>query len=258
MTAKLLPLCVLAFAALSVQASDQQREQDYAAMLGNASLAGESVWLKSADKQFLGLFMEAEKTDNRQAALILHDQGGHPDQQPLVHQLRSTLPLHNWSTLSLQMPLHEIGAPVVDYYLLFDQARERIDAGIAYLQQRGAKQIAIVGYGMGAAMASYSLQSQKNRAIALVVISLPLPETSIPQAQTGDFLKAINLPILDLYAEFDLPDVASTARQRRMIAKANPVFRQLRIDGENHAYLNDPGLLVKRVYSWLALTAGEK
>lgn len=227
-------------------------------MLQAAPLTGQLVWLKSAQSSFVGLFAEAEKTDSRQAAIILHDAGEHPDQQPLIHQLRSSLPLHNWSTLALQMPIRESGAPHDDYFALFDQATSRIDAAIAYLQERGAKQIAIIGYGMGAAMASFALQVKPTRSMALVLISLPLYESSLPQAKTGEFLQALNLPILDLYAEFDLPEIVNSAGQRRMIAKANPVYRQIRIDGENHAYLNDPGLVVKRVYSWLALTASEQ
>lgn len=227
-------------------------------MLSTAAASEQLIWLKSGQSNFVGLFVAAEKTDNRQAAIILHDAGEHPDQQPLIHQLRSSLPLHNWTTLSLQMPIREAGAPIDDYFALFDEASGRIDAGIAYLLERGAKQIAVVGYGMGAAMASYSFQVKPTRIIGLALISLPLLESSLPQAKTGDFLQALNLPILDLYGEFDLPEVAVSAGQRRMIAKTNPVYRQLRIEGENHAYLNDPGLVVKRVYSWLALTASER
>lgn len=258
MTTYFLAFAWLLFTVPAAWAGDQQREQDYAASLQNTPLAEQIVWLKSAETQFLSLFVEAEKTDNHLAAIIIHDVGDHPDQQPLIHELRSTLPLHNWSTLALQMPLREVGATTQEYYPLFDQARERIEAAARYLQTKGAKQIAIIGYGMGGAMASYSVQTKKTISMALVVISLPLPDSTLPQAKIGGFLQAINLPILDIYAEFDLPEVADTARQRRMIAKDNPVYRQIRIDGENHTYLNDPGLVVKRVYSWLALTAAEK
>lgn len=242
----------------TVQASDRQRERDYAEMLQAKPLLGQVVWLQSGQSDFLGLFTEAEKTDNRMAAIIVHDAGEHPDQPPLIHQLRRSLPLHNWSSLSVQMPIREIGAPVDDYFPLFDQARERLDAAIAYLQQRGAKQIAVIGYGMGAAMVGYALQVKPSRAMAVGLISMPLFESALPQAKTAELLQALNLPILDIYGEFDLPEVTTTARQRRMIAKANPVYRQIMLDGESHGFANDPGLLVKRVYSWLALIAAEK
>jgi pimeloyl-ACP methyl ester carboxylesterase len=257
-TGYFLAFCLTVAAIPTALAGDQQREQDYANLLQNTPIADQTVWLKSGETQFLGLFLASEKTDNTQAAIIIHDVGDHPDQQPLIHELRSTLPLHNWSTLAVQMPLREVGASAEDYYSLFDQARGRIESAAAYLRSKGAKQVAIIGYGMGAAMASYSVQTNLNTAMAMVFISLPLPESTQPQAKIGDFLRAINLPILDIYAEFDLPEVAASARERKMLAKDNPVYRQIRIDGESHTYLNDPGLVVKRVYSWLALTAAEK
>jgi hypothetical protein len=39
-----------------------------------------------------------------------------------------------------------------------------------------------------------------------------------------------------------------------MAGMENPVFRQERMDGENHAFQQDHERLVKRVYSWLTLT----
>jgi hypothetical protein len=89
--------------------------------------------------------------------------------------------------------------------------------------------------------------------MALVAISLPLPSSSVPPAQIARFIPKIALPFLDLYAEFDLPDVVDTARQRRMLGKDNPVYRQVKMYGQNHAYQQDSALVIKRVYSWLDL-----
>ncbi len=246
---------ILTTVAQLATASDQQRERDYASSLEQTISIGRVVWLKAGEQSFLSLFTEAEKSDNSHAVIILHDSGEHPDQQPLIHDLRSVLPQHNWATLSVQLPIRESGASEADYYPLFDEARLRLDAALEYLRNNGARQIALVGYGMGAAMATYQLSSKPDNLTGLVTISLPLPESSQPQAQIGHFIKNIALPMLDIYAEFDLPAVADSARQRRMISKDNPVYRQIRIDGENHAYQHDPGLVVKRVYSWLTLTA---
>ncbi|MBS4049844.1 MAG: DUF3530 domain-containing protein, partial [Methylomonas sp.] len=105
-------------------------------------------------------------------------------------------------------------------------------------------------------MAAYTLSQDPKGLDALATISLPLPDSALPQAQIGGFIKNIALPFLDVYAEFDLPEVADTARQRRMLGKDNPVYRQIRINGENHAYRHDPMMLIKRIYSWLALSLG--
>lgn len=246
-------LVVLAFAA---QAGDQQRELDYAYNLQNFNTVGRVEWLKAGEQRFLGLFTQAEKTDNSLAVIVLHDMGDHPDQLPLIHGLRAMLPQHNWASLAIQLPLREIGAEADDYYALFDEARARIQAAVAFLRDNGAQNIALVGYGMGGAMAAYSISLDPDALFALVTISLPMPNSTMPQAQTGDFIKTIALPFLDIYAEFDLPNVSDTARRRRMLAKDNPVYRQIKINGENHAYQHDPTMLIKRVYSWLALSLG--
>ncbi|WP_446810469.1 DUF3530 family protein [Methylomonas sp. 2BW1-5-20] len=239
------------------QASDSRREQDYATEIQQQLTMGQAVWLKVADQPFLGLYTEAEKTDNSNVVIVLHEMGEHPDAKPLVHRMRTALPLHNWASLSLQMPIRESGARTDDYYPLFDEARDRINAAVEYLLKSGAKHIAIVGYGMGALMAAYRLGDKPNDVMALVSISLPVPQTTAPQAQSLELIKKVQLPFLDVYAEFDLPAVIDTARQRRMAGKDNPVFRQIRMDGEDHGYQQDYELLVKRVYSWLTATVSE-
>ncbi|QSB00105.1 DUF3530 family protein [Methylomonas sp. EFPC1] len=241
----------------SVFATDSRREQDFAAAIQQQLSMGQATWLKSADKTFLALFSEAEKTDNSQVAIVLHDMGEHPDAKPLIHRLRTTLPMHNWATLALQMPIRESGAQAEDYYPLFEEARGRIDAAVEHLLKNGAKHIAIVGYGMGALMATSRLADKPNDVTALVSISLPVPQTTATQAQSLDLIKKVQLPCLDVYAEFDLPAVLDSARQRRMAGKDNPVYRQIKMDGEDHGYQQDYDLLVKRVYSWLTTTVSE-
>lgn len=239
------------------QASDDRREQDYAVAIQQHPAMGQPIWLQAAGRPFLGLYTEAEKTDNSRVVIILHEMGEHPDAKPVIHRLRTALPLHNWASLALQMPIRESGAQADDYYPLFDEARERIDAAVDHLLKNGAKHIAIVGYGMGALMAAYRLSDEPNDIMALVSISLPVPETGMPQAQTLGLIKKVQLPFLDVYGEFDLPAVLDSARQRRMAGKDNPVYRQIRMDGEDHGYQQDYDLLVKRVYSWLTATVSE-
>lgn len=243
----------LLIAMAAAQAGDQQREADYARSIQQTPGIGRVVWLRAGEQSFLALFTEAEKTDNVQAAIVLHDRGEHPDQQPLIHGLRTVLPQHDWTTLAIQLPVREAGAGVEEYYGLFDEARARIQAAIDYLRNNGAQHIALVGHGMGAAMAANMLSIDPNGLFALAAISLSLPDNAMPQAQAGDFIQKIALPFLDIYAEFDLPKVVDSARQRRMLGKDNPVYRQVRINGENHAFQQDSNLLIKRVYSWLAL-----
>lgn len=240
----------------SPQAGGSQREMDYADYLRQTVPMEQGIWLGEGGQSFFALLTEAEKSDHVRAVLLLHDMGEHPDQKPIMHGLRGVLPQHNWTTLSIQLPVREAGAGRADYYGLFDEAHGRIQTAVRYLRKIGAKDIAVVGHGMGAAMAAYSLSLDPNGLAALALVSLAVPDSSLPQAQTGEFIRNIALPILDLYAEFDLPEVVDTARRRRMLGKDNPVYRQVRMNGENHAFAQDPNLLIKRIYSWLALSLG--
>ena len=252
MSFRYLGVFLLFLLTLVAYASDQQRELEYAHDLQKIN-SNNVVWLKAADQSFLGLFTEAEKTNNANAVILLHDIGGYPDQQPWIQGLRSLVPQRNWSTLAIQLPLREMGASQDEYFGLFDEAHLRIKVAVDYLRNNGAQTIALIGYGMGGAMAAYSLSRESAGLAGFAAISLPLPDSGLPQAQVGGFIKQINLPFLDIYAEFDLPNVVDTARQRRMLGKDNPVYKQVMISGDNHAYQNDPNMLIKRVYSWLAL-----
>ena len=167
-------LLLLTFA---VDASDQQRELEYAQILQQTK-TNHIVWLKAGEQSFLGLFTEAEKNTITKAVILLHDGGSYPDQQPLIQGLRSLLPRRNWATLAIQLPVREMGASQDEYYGLFDEAHGRIKAAIEHLRSNGAQTIALVAYGMGGAMAAYSLSQEMAGLAGFAAISLPLPDSS--------------------------------------------------------------------------------
>ncbi|WP_347988773.1 DUF3530 family protein [Methylomonas sp. AM2-LC] len=251
-------ILLLAMQVCPVFASDNKREQDYAALLERQLLLGKIVWLEAAGQRFLGLYTEAEKTDNSNAVIILHEMGAYPDQKSVAFELRTQLPRHNWASLALQMPLRETSATEEDYYSLFPEAEARVASAVEYLHNQGAKNIVLVGYGLGALMATYSVSKKPSVFAALITISLPVPSSTVSEVQTEAFIKTISLPFLDLYAEFDLPTVLDTVRLRRMAGKDNPMFWQQQLDNENHTYQQDHERLVKRVYSWLGTTFQNK
>ncbi len=232
-------------------ASDEKRESDFAEAINRVLMQGKAVWLEAEGKKFFGIYNQGEKVTSKGAVIILHDMGGHPDQQPVIHDLRTFLSEHDWSTLALQMPLREVGVDMEDYYVLFPEAVSRIQAGISYAKSNGAESIIIVGYGLGGLMGIYAQSEQMLDIKALVVISLPVPKTENKAAQTLQFMRRIKIPMLDIYGALDLPEVTLSAKDRRQAAKENEAYRQVKIDDEGHEYLHDEGLLVKRIYSWL-------
>jgi dienelactone hydrolase len=246
-------LCMTHFSGQLCWASDEKRETEFAESINKTLAIGKAVWLESEGKKFLGLYTTTEKVDSKGAVIILHDMGGHPDQRQLIYGLRVFLPEHSWTTLALQMPLRETGVENEEYYALIPEAAARIQAGINYARSNGAENIVLVGYGLGGLMAAYVLSEQATDIKALVTISLPVPATENKTAQTLEFIKKVSIPMLDIYGALDVPDVTKSARDRRLAAKENEAYRQIKINDEGHAYLHDEGLLVKRIYSWLGV-----
>lgn len=240
--------------AIPATAADSIREQEYADLLQTNLPLGKIIRLKAGDRIFLGIYTHTEKTGPGNAAIILHDISSYPDQKPVVHELRTQLPRHNWATLALQMPVRETSASEADYYPLFPESHTRVRAAIEYLQSIGVTNIAVIGYGLGALMSVFSVNENAKDLAALVTISLATPDSTVSQAQTETFIKNIALPFFDIYAEFDIPAVTNTADRRKLAGRDNPVYRQKMMDGEDHAFKQENELLVKWVYSWLTST----
>jgi len=243
--------CCLALFGPFCSASDAKREADFADEIAKTKYLGKMVWLEAEGQKFLGLYTETEKKNNKGTVIILHDQGGHPNQLQLIKSLRIFLPEHNWSTLSLQMPVREIDANEADYYALFPEALARIQTGIKYLQDNKTETIVVAGYGLGAMMAVYAQSEKASDIEAMVLISPGVPDTQNKSAQTLEFMKKITIPMLDLYADRDLAAVVESARDRRLAAKDNAAYRQVKIGEEDHLFQHDEGLVVKRIYSWI-------
>jgi predicted alpha/beta hydrolase family esterase len=240
-------------------ASDELRELEYTEKIEasfSASSIGKIVRLQIEKKKFLALYTETEEKENSGTAIILHSMGKHPDHATLIKPLRTYLPQHNWATLSLQLPVLSLSDKQKDYYPLFDAANARIQAGIDFLVSAKVKNIVLIGDGLGGMMAAYYLKKNADNinVQAIVAVSLNVPDSEKDQAQTLDFIDKIDLPFLDIFAEYDVTEVTSTARKRRISGKNNSSYRQFKIKGEGHKKQHDEGLVVKRIYSWINWT----
>ena len=236
-----------------IWASNQLREMEYAEEIEASFSVGNVAWLETKNKAFLTLYTETEESENIGTAIILHPMDGHPDQKKVINPLRTYLPEHDWATLSIQLPVLGFGAKEQDYYSVFEEAKVRIQTSIDFLVASKVKNIILIGYGLGGMMAVNFIKDSSD-VDAIVTISLPVPDSENPEVQMLDFLGEIKYPFLDIYAEFDLPEVTDSARKRRIAGKVSLVYRQFEIKGEGHLFQHDEGLLVKRIYSWINRT----
>ncbi len=235
------------------QASDRALEQHHADDISQRLVMGNVVWLGEGVQRFFSLYTQTTDSTNQGTAIILHDVQGNPDHNKLIHTLRTRLPEHRWATLAIQLPILDEQASYEDYYSLLDDAKRRISEALDYLDKGNVNNTVIIGYGMGALMGLYALQEENTRIKAIVTISLHHPDADHHQVNPLEIIGKIRFPMLDIYAENDLPDVLKNIRKRKLAARTHPHFRQDKLN-TNHRYQHYELTLSKRIYTWLTAT----
>jgi pimeloyl-ACP methyl ester carboxylesterase len=247
-------LIILSLTSMQARASDLAKEKRWSAQIIDSLLVGDAVELKAGDTPFLGIFTPASNGSTERAAIIVHGIGVHPDWPEVISPLRSELPEHGWSTLSVQMPILANDAALKDYLPLFDEVAPRLNAAIAYLREQGNKTIVIIAHSLGASMAARFAADNPGAGIdGLVLISVSVIEIDA-KMNSADALGAIKLPVLDLFGSRDLDNVLATRQQRAKAASrkaGNTDYRQLDIEGADHFYVGVEDELLRRVYGWL-------
>lgn len=232
-----------------------ERERQLAERLSENVTSGEPVWLQAGAEKFLGLHNAALGALPRQAVLLVHNMGGHPDWPEVIAPLRADLPDYGWSTLSLQMPLLAPRALADDYGRTVVSAGRRIRAGIEFLREQGYSSIVVLGYGFGASQALASLAGDKN-VDGLVMVSILAREFLQPALDLPSLLAKLEIPVLDIYARNDFPEVADNAPARRLAMSGSgaAVMTQRIIPGTDHYYTAQEQRLVEVVAGWLQKT----
>ncbi|MBI3561567.1 MAG: DUF3530 family protein [Gammaproteobacteria bacterium] len=244
---------------ITCHASDSEKEQRWESQIVGSLAVGEPVKLKTDKGEFLALYTPSSKSVQG-AAIILHGMGAHPAWPEVVEPLRTQLPDHGWHTLSLQMPILANAAAAEDYIPLLNEVAPRINAGVAYLKQKGIKHIVIIAHSLGAAMASSYLADKPDPLIhAFVGIGMGKIEGD-PRLDNAVALSKIKLPVLDLYGSQDLAPVLDNAKARAdAAAKAgNKHYTQFSVAGADHFFTQMDDELVKRVRGWLSKHAAGK
>lgn len=192
-----------------VAAQDYAREQRLADELLPGLLVGDPVQLPIAGgRTFLGLY--AKGKPDRRAIVLVHGVGTHPD-AGVIGQLRQLLNDLGHTTLSIQMPVQRADAVLEDYYpSVFDEAKMRIAQAANWMAERGHVQPALLSHAMGSWMANEYFDEHHQRAAFSAWVCLSL---------TGGYswsARTYRLPILDVYAENDIPAAVSSAWRRRL------------------------------------------
>jgi pimeloyl-ACP methyl ester carboxylesterase len=156
--------------------------------------------------------------------------------------------------LSIELPQVKDTASDENHAAMLDQASTHILSAQAFLQNKGAKRIILIAYGLGARMAVDWLSKTPQSAVqALVLISMADGKQDSGIDSNQELLK-IKIPVLDIYAEHDALKVIQAATERKHYRSQMQQYRQLEIIAADQYYSQLETELVKRVRGWLRLT----
>lgn len=207
--------------------SDYEREQAWEAQVVPQLVVGDAVHFEGrCAKPFWGIY--TQPAGARRVVLLAHGMGVHPD-YGLTHALRIALADAGFATLAIQMPVLPISVgPYAYEALVMDEARRRLEVGVRWLEAKGYRgHIALVSHGLGSRMANLYAADSGSSLSAWVAISMMALYERLDQ---------VRIPVLDLYAEHDSPEVLERAAARRAAVAGLPTARQTVIQAAGHEF----------------------
>ena len=260
MSKSLLPFlalsCCLLLSSLSL-ASDQEREKRIAENIKDSIVVGDVLSLQANGAEFIGLINNEGGEKIHGSVIILHGMGANPNAPQIIAPLRSQLTDLGWITIAIQLPIAAADASIDDYLALIKESAPRVQATLDYIRTNFPNRpCAIIAHSLGAVMATSFLAAQEtSNCAASVMIGLPTLASDLPEANSIELLKKINIPILDIFGSQDLASVKKMAPSRKMtLMKNNPMSRQVEISGADHTFTGLDETLIRSIHSWLIHT----
>jgi len=233
------------------------REQRMAAEIVDAILDGEPIEIETEDGlSFLGIYTETAVLPVNGTVLILHGRGLHPNWTNVVHPLRVGLVEHGWNTLAIQLPVLTKGATYDDYFEVFDDAIPRIEAAIAFARAASGGTLVVLAHSCGTHMAQHWMHARSDTAPAQfdAFVGIGMGAIDIGQTMREPFaLDKLPIPVLDVYAELDFPNVQRLAPVRReaMQRRGNVHSAQVVVPDAEHYFVDRGQALLDVVAAWL-------
>ena len=211
-------------------------------------LQGEVLELQAEDGPFLAIHRPRQRGSPRGGVVLLHDRLGNADSEEAIRPLRLGLAEAGWDTLSLQLTMEPRSAGAGQD--TDGMSATRLDAGMAWLKAHGIDKLVLLAQGNRAGMALQWAAAQRTQELrALILLSAPLASPPADDLRNG--LRALGLPLLDIYAERDYPPVLATAPNRSMLGTDNPAYRQLVLADTPSGFLGAEQEMVDSVRAWL-------
>jgi pimeloyl-ACP methyl ester carboxylesterase len=191
--------------------------------------------------------------------ILIHGRGVHPA-WGFIDNLRADLAEAGFHSLALQMPILSADAKFGAYGKTFPEAFERIEVGLKLLKQKGVKRVVLLGHSSGAMTAvAYAARHPQAPLAAVVAIGLSTAANGPEVMQPALMLKAVRVPVLDIYGANDLHEVLSfnAARRDAAAAAGNKGYAQVRVPDTDHFFTDRYDALKQQVLDWLGRYRGQ-
>ena len=196
--------------------------------------------------------LEIYDNEKNKAALYLHGRGQSPNNYDLAHPVRTQLS-EGFNTYSIQLPVLKKGSTYNDYINVFYDSDQRIRSALDYILNNNSK-IIIVAHSCGVHMLMSFIEN----------LGLPSEVVSIIQIGSGAVDKGqkiiaeypydkVNVPILDLYGQYDFDLVLKESSKReKLIKKISDKSSQFKVNGSNHYHNGNADEVIQIVKKWLS------
>ena len=182
------------------------------------------TWLQVGAAKQPAFYLREMSGTTYGGVLIIPDNGSHPESRGSVDRLRRNLADNHWHTLALDIS-----------GLDPDTIQQAVAAGVAFLNNKGVFNIAIIGRGRGAAHALRYIaaippaQGGKIHQIrALVMVNADNAVAGLGREPMAPLAK-LRLPVLDAYTATDLDQQRQATARRRLGRPGNKKFQQIRL-----------------------------
>lgn len=186
---------------------------------------------------------------SKSGLILAHGQGGSPNSHvvdPIRKDINKELGMH---TLSLQMPVVP-GKRSIETYLgyeaTFPDAYKSIEAGIAFMKDKGVKKIYLMGFSMGARMTTAFLADYPDSGVA-GYIGVGMLGGGQPPLNTNVNLRKVAIPVLDIYANSD-NDAKFAEFRKNFISNR---YTQISIEGAKYDFRCCESAVSQHIVNWL-------
>ena len=211
---------------------------------------GEHSYINYKHGKFSSL--EIYNDDKDSAILYLHGRGLSPNDYNLAHPVRTQFS-DNFNSYNIQLPVLEKGSTYNDYVGILYDSDQRIISAIDHILSKNSRLI-IIAHSCGVHMLMSFIENfhLPSQVTAIVMIGSGAVDKGQKLAKEYPYHK-INIPILDIYGEYDFDLVRKEASKReKLIKRISEKSSQYEIKSSSHYHEDNADKVIQIVKKWLS------